>query len=236
MASATRPMVLIRNLARINYDQALGIQESMVNKVIGEMGQSSACDTKTQNTLLLCEHNPVYTNGRRAKDLDNEQLRNRFKDIGADYFQVDRGGLITFHGPGQLVCYPIFNLHQFKPSLKWYVHTLEEVIIETCRKFGVETRRTPDTGIWVGNNKVCAMGIQSTRYVTMHGLALNCNTDLKWFTNIVPCGLHGKGVTSLTELTGKEVTIEDAMEPFLSSFKSVFQCQLIKDDDSGKNS
>uniref|UniRef100_A0A8C1II11 lipoyl(octanoyl) transferase n=1 Tax=Cyprinus carpio TaxID=7962 RepID=A0A8C1II11_CYPCA len=109
-----------------------------------------------------------------------------------------RGGLITFHGPGQLVCYPVLNLGCFRKSVRWYVCELERTVIKTCGQFGIEASTSPDTGVWAGDNKICAIGIHCGRYITSHGLALNCNTDMSWFDNIVPCGIMGKGVTSLS--------------------------------------
>merc|ERR1712126_489459 len=127
----------------------------------------------------------------------------------------------TFHGPGQLVVYPILNLRNFAPKaatrksllgMKWYINTLEQLIIHLCQDYEVQANRSPHTGVWVGNNKICAMGVHNSNMVTSHGLALNCNTDLGWFNHIVPCGIQGAGVTSLTKelKKDKEVTVEEA--------------------------
>ncbi|CAB1348477.1 unnamed protein product [Coregonus sp. 'balchen'] len=128
------------------------------------------------------ESDRPYTHSKRSKD----------KLLGAEFFRSNRGGLITFHGPGQLVCYPILNLGCFKKSL-------ERTVINLCRKYGIKASTSPDTGVWVGDNKICAIGIHCGTYIPSHSLALNCNTDMGWFENIVPCGIVGKGVTSLSE-------------------------------------
>ena len=113
--------------------------------------------------------------------------------------KINRGGLSTFHGPGQLVVYPILNLQKFKPSVRWYVSQLEETIIQTCLSYGLKAERTEHTGVWIGMNKVAAIGIHVTHSITYHGLSLNCNTDLSWFNDIVPCGIADRGVTSITK-------------------------------------
>ena len=169
----------------------------------------------------------------------------RLKALGADFYRTNRGGLITFHGPGQLVAYPILNLRGFDKSMKWYVCKLEETVIQLCKALRIEAERSSDTGVWVKNNKLCAIGnlfimlftpkwlnflnligVHGSRYITTHGLALNCNTNLKWFSHIVPCGIYDKGVTSLSELLGKEITIESVIDPFLKSFEQQFQCNV----------
>uniref|UniRef100_A0A9J7XDQ5 lipoyl(octanoyl) transferase n=1 Tax=Cyprinus carpio carpio TaxID=630221 RepID=A0A9J7XDQ5_CYPCA len=138
-----------------------------------------------------------------------------------------RGGLITFHGPGQLVCYPVLNLGCFRKSVRWYVCELERTVIKTCAQFGIEASTSPDTGVWAGDNKICAIGIHCGRYITSHGLALNCNTDMSWFDNIVPCGIMGKGVTSLSRELGRDVPTEEAVPKLLEAFTEQFNCTLI---------
>uniref|UniRef100_A0A3B1KFN2 Octanoyl-[acyl-carrier-protein]:protein N-octanoyltransferase LIPT2, mitochondrial n=1 Tax=Astyanax mexicanus TaxID=7994 RepID=A0A3B1KFN2_ASTMX len=227
--------VSVVNLGRVAYRSALQIQQHYIR-------QHFDSSNPTPNTLLLCEHSPVYTVGIRPVQYPAEEEQ-RLKDLGADFFRTNRGGLITFHGPGQLVCYPILNLGCFKKSVRWYVCEIEKTVINMCSKFGIKASTSPDTGVWVGNNKICAIGIHCGRYVTSHGLALNCNTDLSWFENIVPCGIVGKGVTSLSRELGRDVTTEEAAPVLLKAFSEQFNCCLVKADNSstcecqaGKNS
>ena len=156
-----------------------------------------------ENRIVMCEHPHVYTLGRSGKEnnmlLSDEQL----KAIDATLYHIDRGGDITYHGPGQLVCYPILNLEEFQLGLKEYVHLLEEAVIRVCASYGIEAGRLEKaTGVWLEGDtlrarKICAIGVRSSHYVTMHGLALNVNTDLRYFSYIHPCGFMDKGVTSL---------------------------------------
>ncbi|CRK89102.1 CLUMA_CG002570, isoform A [Clunio marinus] len=180
---------------------------------------------KYKNILILTEHSPVYTIGIRTKNYtinDEEKLRK----LGAEFYQTNRGGLITFHGIGQLVAYPIINLKNFQPSVRWYVCQIEKTIIDLCKKHGIKAQTTEDTGVWVENRKICAIGIHASRYITTHGLALNCNVDLSWFDHIVPCGIEGKEVTSLSKELSKNVTIDETEPEFLSSFQNTFQCSI----------
>lgn len=168
-----------------------------------------------ENTIVFCQHPPVYTLGKSGKDnhmlLTDEQLR----QIGATLHHIDRGGDITYHGPGQLVCYPILNLEDFRLSLKEYIHLLEEAVIGVCSSYGIVAGRVAGaTGVWLDSGtprerKICAMGVRSSRYVTMHGLALNVNTDLRYFSYIHPCGFMDKGVTSLEKELGTPVELEE---------------------------
>lgn len=208
---------------KLNYIESLRLQTKISN-------QKHKLDAaKFNNILILTEHNPVYTIGIRSKDYtikDEEQL----KALGAEFHKTNRGGLITFHGPGQLVAYPILHLKQFQPSVRWYVCHIEKTVIDMCREYGITAKTTEDTGIWVDDRKICAIGLHASLYVTTHGLALNCNTDLKWFDHIVPCGIVGKSVTSLSRELGRDVSIEVATPTLLNSFKNNFDCQLCEID------
>ena len=168
-----------------------------------------------ENRIVMCEHPHVYTLGRSGKEnnmlLSDEQL----KAIDATLYHIDRGGDITYHGPGQLVCYPILNLEDYHLGLKEYIHVLEEAVIRVCASYGIEAGRLEKaTGVWLEGNtsrarKICAIGVRSSHYVTMHGLALNVNTDLRYFSYIHPCGFMDKGVTSLQKELGCEVPMEE---------------------------
>lgn len=170
------------------------------------------------NHLILCEHPPVYTLGRSGKDnnmlLSDEQLHS----IGATLYHIDRGGDITYHGPGQIVCYPILNLEDFHLGLKEYVHLLEEAVIHVCAAYGIETGRLDRaTGVWLEGTtsrarKICAIGVRSSHFVTMHGLAFNVNTDLRYFGYIHPCGFIDKGVTSLERELNHKMPMEEVKE------------------------
>ena len=179
------------------------------------------------NTLLLLEHEPVYTVGIRNKGYTEEDEK-KLRSLGAEFWRTNRGGLITFHGPGQLVAYPVLNLKQFHTSIKWYVHEVERMVIRVCAELGIKAETSPDTGVWVGDRKICAIGIHGSRYVTTHGLALNCNTDLKWFDHIVPCGIEGKSVTSISRELDMDVTIADVLPIFRNAFSDQFECELIE--------
>lgn len=179
------------------------------------------------NSLILLEHKPVYTVGIRKHNDYNEKKIKQLTDLGAEFYKTNRGGLITFHGPGQLVAYPIINLRQFQTNIKCYVSKIEQMIIKLCDEFGIKAKTSPDTGVWVGDEKICAIGIHGSRYITTHGLALNCNTDLKWFDHIVPCGIEGKGVTSISKQLDKQITVEDICPLFKKAFRNEFQCSTI---------
>nr|XP_045594696.1 putative lipoyltransferase 2, mitochondrial isoform X1 [Procambarus clarkii]XP_045594697.1 putative lipoyltransferase 2, mitochondrial isoform X1 [Procambarus clarkii] len=196
-------------------------------KTIAERIAKNVKDGKTPgHTLLLVEHKPVYTTGLREYEYTAE-VEARLKSTGADFHHTNRGGLITFHGPGQLTVYPILHLKSFNSGIKWYVCALERTVIRTLQLLGITgAHTTPHTGVWVGENKLCAIGIQG-RHITTHGLALNCNVDLKWYDHIVPCGLDDKGTTSVSKELNRDVTVDEVEPYFLKSFSEVFQCKLV---------
>ncbi|XP_055585883.1 putative lipoyltransferase 2, mitochondrial [Uranotaenia lowii] len=209
-------LVHILRTGKLNYQKALKLQKS-----VSEMVHNGS----VANVLILTEHDPVYTVGIRTKTYDPEEEQ-RLKALGAEFYRTNRGGLITFHGPGQLVAYPVMNLKNFQPSVRWYVCHIEKTVIELCRRYGIQAATTQDTGVWVQDRKICAIGIHASRYVTTHGLALNCNTDLGWFEHIVPCGIEGKGVTSLSRELKKNVKIDCVTPRFLESFRYTLECDL----------
>jgi len=169
------------------------------------------------DTLILLEHPPVYTFGKNAGE------SNLLDPRDAQVIQSDRGGDITWHGPGQIVGYPIFNLEMHKKSVSWYMRSLEEVIIRTLGDYGVVGDRISGmTGVWVGSQKVCAMGVRLSRWVTMHGFALNVRPDMSYFSGMIPCGIQGKGVVSMRELVGDEIQIMDVNPILVKHFSSVF--------------
>ena len=179
------------------------------------------------NHIVLCEHPPVYTLGRSGKEnnmlVGEEQLRR----IGATLYHIDRGGDITFHGPGQMVCYPILNLEDFSLGLREYIYILEEAVIRTCASYGIQAERLEKaTGVWLDAHtprarKICAIGVRSSHFVTMHGLALNINTDLRYFSYINPCGFVDKGVTSMQKELRKEIDMEEVKRIFCKTLLEI---------------
>jgi lipoyl(octanoyl) transferase len=175
------------------------------------------------DTLILLQHPPVYTAGRRAEPSHILWAEQQIVESGAELHFVDRGGSVTFHGPGQLVGYPIIDLGP-KPDVIAYLRRLEEVVIRACRDLGVEVHRDPEaTGVWSGRQKVCAIGVKLAQArVTLHGFALNCTTDLGWFDAIVPCGLADRSVATLTQLAGRPITVEQVLPLVIRHFGEVF--------------
>jgi lipoyl(octanoyl) transferase len=190
---------------------------------------------ETDNHFLFVEHPHVYTLGKSG-DLSNLLLSEKqLKDKGATFYKINRGGDITYHGPGQIVGYPILDLDNFFTDIHKYLRFLEEMIILTLAEYGLQTERSPgETGVWldVGTplaRKICAMGVRASRWVTMHGFALNVNADLGYFDNIIPCGIRGKAVTSLNnELGMDKVNEAEVKEKLLKHFKSLFEAEFIQ--------
>jgi lipoyl(octanoyl) transferase len=190
---------------------------------------------ETVHHLLLVEHPPVYTLGKSGKEehiLISEQERER---LGIEYFRINRGGDITFHGPGQIVGYPVLDLEKFYTDIGRYLRELEEVIILTLAEYGIKGQRsTGETGVWIEpeirgrERKICAMGVRCSRWITMHGFAFNVNTDLSYFDHIVPCGIRDKQVTSLQKEIGHPLQLEEVKEKLKMNFEKVFNVQLIR--------
>jgi lipoate-protein ligase B len=180
-------------------------------------------EDKIPDSLLLTEHAHVYTIGKSGGDhhllAGVEELQQR----GAEVFHIDRGGDITYHGPGQLVGYPILDLNNYYLDLHRYLRDIEEVVIRSLSRFGVEaTRDRRYTGVWVGNEKICAIGVKTSRWVTMHGFALNVSTDLSCFGRIVPCGIVGRGVTSMHRVLGRSIPLGEVEVVVMKEFGLVF--------------
>ena len=179
------------------------------------------------DTLLLTEHDHVYTIGTGGSDLHLLAGEEELREKGVSVVRTDRGGDITYHGPGQLVGYPILDLSTRHCDLHRYLRDLEEVIIRTLAGFGVRGGRIDGyTGVWVAGEKICAIGIKSSRWITMHGFALNVNTDLTYFQRIIPCGIFERGVTSLREVLGKEIPLSAVAAPLARAFGEVFECAM----------
>jgi lipoyl(octanoyl) transferase len=204
----------VEQLGLVDYAAALELQrEKVAQRKAGAI----------PDTLLLHGHPHVYTLGRNARQENMLVSAEWLASRGAQVFQTDRGGDVTYHGPGQLVGYPILDLTQHRRDISWYMRSLEEVFIRTARDLGIEAGRSPGAaGVWVGNDKLAAMGVHLSRWVTSHGFALNVNTDLRYFEWIVPCGLCDKGVTSLAKLLGRPVAMEEVAERVVEHFGVVF--------------
>jgi lipoyl(octanoyl) transferase len=181
------------------------------------------------DALLLVEHPPVYTAGRRTDPSHLRVARSDIERRGAELHDVDRGGSVTFHGPGQLVGYPILHIGPRMDVMR-YLFDIEEAVIRTCADLGVTVGRNRDTGVWAGPKKVCAIGVRTSRSVTLHGFALNCTTDLSWYDAIVPCGLADRGVTSLSELAERPIPVEEVQEALIPRFEEVFGLRLVPVD------
>jgi len=208
-SSANKSLDVIR-LGRKAYEEVWDRQKKLVDE--RRMGI-------VPDTLILVEHDPVYTLGKNSNE--NHLLKSR--DVHIPVYQIERGGDVTFHGPGQLVGYPILDLHHHRLSVSWYMRTLEEMLIRTVGQFGIEARRREGlTGVWVGEEKIAALGVRLSRWVSMHGFALNVNTDLEFFDGIIPCGIFEYDVTSMSQILGKEVSMVEVEETLVTIFRLLF--------------
>lgn len=214
-----------QDLGRIVYAKALDIQTEKFNAILA----AKAKREKGRNELLFCEHDPVLTIGKSGKDSNLLIPEARLQALGVSYYHINRGGDITYHGPGQITGYPIFDLETWHIGLKQYIYRLEETIIRFLALYGLKGERLEGaTGVWLDPfvagkaRKICAIGVKSSRFVTMHGFALNINTDLNYFSLINPCGFTDKGVTSLAKELGKEQDFEEAKRQLVALFRKVF--------------
>ena len=208
----------------IPYHEAWDRQEKWFNEVVDAKQNGTAYI----NRVIFCQHPHVYTLGRSGKEQNMLLSESQLKAIDATLYHIDRGGDITYHGPGQIVCYPIINLEEFNLGLKQYVHLLEEAVIRVCRSYGIQSGRIGGaTGVWLDGDtararKICAMGVRSSHFVTMHGLAFNINTDLRYFSYINPCGFVDKGVTSLSKEFGKAIDMNKVKEQLYTELIELF--------------
>ena len=233
MATQNKQIELIE-LGLTSYKRALAIQEDLFNKIIlvKRANRQNTIQESTKNYLLWVEHSPVFTIGKSGKQehllFDKEDLKQ--KEI--EFYATNRGGDITFHGPGQIVGYPILDLDNFFTDIHKYLRLLEETVILTLQDYGIEGARTiGQTGVWLGAEtpfarKICALGVRASRWVTMHGFALNVNTDLSYFEGIIPCGIQGKGVTSMKKELGAKISIEEVKTKLKHYFSILFEAKL----------
>jgi lipoyl(octanoyl) transferase len=226
--------ILVKDLGVLSYDKSWEHQKRIFDNIISQKinNRTLKKKIKTENHLLIVEHKPVYTIGKSGEIsnllLDDQELKLK----GIDFKKINRGGDITFHGLGQIVGYPILDLDNFFTDIGLYLRTLEEVIISTIGFFGIKGFRIDgETGVWVKDEsnslkKICAFGIKASRWVTMHGFALNVNTDLTYFDNIVPCGISDKGVTSLQEILNQKIAPKTVKEKLYENIARLFNAEL----------
>jgi lipoyl(octanoyl) transferase len=238
----SQQIVAVQDLGLTRYQPVWDYQESLLQENVNVKTQRYALPEgadisslpQTQNHLLLTEHYPVYTLGKSGKEEHILIPPYVVQEKGIDYYRINRGGDITFHGPGQLVGYPILDLEKFETDIGKYLRKLEEVVIRTIAHFGLKGDRSKgETGVWLDpdkpgrERKICAFGIRCSRWITMHGWALNVNTDLNYFNYIVPCGIQNKQVTSIKKELGYEVPVEYVKKVLLKEFAELFDVELV---------
>lgn len=221
----------VYDLGRARYQPVWNLQKRAQQLLIKQKKGGLLSSENLNDILFFVEHPHVYTLGKSGNSAHLLKSISELSDIDAEYIEIDRGGDITYHGPGQIVGYPILDLDQHFTDIHKYLRYLEEVMIRTCADFEIKAGRIEGlTGVWVGDEKICAMGIRCSRWVTMHGFALNVNTDLSYFRNIVPCGISDKEVTSLSKCVGKRIEERDVKEKLLKHFANVFEVEIKKHD------
>jgi lipoyl(octanoyl) transferase len=222
--------IILQDIGTRHYKEAWDYQENLLQQSV----QLKQRGKQPLNYLLFTEHFPVYTLGKNGK-IENVLIteEERSKKL-VEYFHTNRGGDITFHGPEQLVGYPIFDLDQFKTDLGWYLRSLEEVIILTMAEYNLHGERSAgETGVWLDahekgkERKICAIGIRCSRWITMHGFAFNVNTDLSFFDHIIPCGIKDKRVTSLEKELGYKVSMEEVKQKITRNFEKIFDVSFV---------
>ncbi len=223
--------VLYRDLGFIDYKKAWVYQEKLFNELIQQKSRKAE---STNNYLLFCQHPHVFTLGKSGNEKNLLIDKKLLEKHHAKFYKINRGGDITYHGPGQIVGYPIINLENFDMGIKEYVYHIEEVIIQTLKKFHVNSSRLKGaTGVWIdaGNpkaRKICAIGVRVSRYVTMHGFAFNVNTGLSYYQLINPCGFVDKDVTSMEKELNEKQDIEEVKEILKTGFKKIFGMDFLQ--------
>ncbi len=223
-------VVEYRDLGVVPYGECWELQRTLFEEVTAAKGD----DSNSAGKILMVEHPAVYTLGKSGKQSNMLISEQMLGSIGAQFYHIDRGGDITFHGEGQLVCYPILDLERLGIGLKQYIEILEEAVIITVKQWGIDSQRIEGaSGVWIGVNsptprKICAIGVRASRYVTMHGLALNVSTDLKYFSYINPCGFSQRGVTSMEVETQHEIAMSEVKEVLLSNLIKLINVKIYK--------
>lgn len=241
--------VIFRDLGKMEYKEAWDYQEKLLQEnarrksvvhnrepVVSDGAELRTSDygLSTEHYLLFVEHPPVYTLGKSGSIENVLMSEEQLEQNGIQFFRTNRGGDITFHGDQQIVGYPILDLEKFYTDIGKYLRNLEEVIIETLADYGLQGARSKgETGVWLDpdipgkERKICAMGVRTSRWITMHGFAFNVNTDLSYFNNIIPCGIQNKQVTSLEKELGRKIDFEEAKEVVKENFEKVFEVELV---------
>ncbi|MEX0944610.1 MAG: lipoyl(octanoyl) transferase LipB, partial [Balneolaceae bacterium] len=222
----------VYDLGLMPYHKAWELQKRAQKRLVSqkkERGKGEFEKRGFNDMLFFTEHPHVYTLGKSGRSSNLLKTISELAEIDAEYVEIDRGGDITYHGPGQIVGYPILDLDNYFTDIHKYLRYLEEVIIRTCADYGVKAGRIEGlTGVWVGNEKICAMGIRCSRWVTMHGFALNIHTDLNYFNHIIPCGITDKKVTSLSKILNREIEMDEVKNRLSKHFAEIFNVKLIK--------
>ena len=227
--------IILRDIGKSSFSDAWQYQEEIFKKTIDQKIENRSSESKieTDNFLIITEHNPVYTIGKSG-DISNLLLNdNEMKTEGIEFYKINRGRDITYHGPGQIMGYPIIDLDNFFTDINLYLRKLEEVIINTLKSYDLKGFTIKgETGVWVKDNnglskKVCAFGIRASRWVTMHGFSFNINPELNYFKNIIPCGIKDKGVTSVSELKNSNIEMNQIKKILYKNFAESFSAELV---------
>jgi len=227
--------IILRDIGKSSFSDAWEYQEDIFKKIIDQKIKNRSNENKmeTNNFLIITEHDPVYTIGKSG-DISNLLLNDdEMKTQGIEFYKINRGGDITYHGPGQIMGYPIIDLDNFFTDINLYLRKLEEVIINTLKSYDLEGFTIKgETGVWVKDNnglskKVCAFGIRASRWVTMHGFSFNVNPELNYFKNIIPCGITDKGVTSVSELKNRVIEMNEIKQILYKNFAESFSAKLV---------
>lgn len=227
--------VFFKDLGLIDYKKCWDYQEQLFADILSikSSNRKQNKEKETKNYLILCEHPHVYTIGKSGKMNNLLVNQDYLENQGASFYKINRGGDITYHGPGQVVGYPIFDLENFFTDITKYLRFLEEIVILTLREYGVKAERSKgETGVWIDPKtqrarKICALGVKSSRWVTMHGFAFNVNNDLSYFNNIIPCGIQNKSTTSLENELKRKINIEDVKIKLKENFIKLFEIQFV---------
>ena len=225
--------VEIRDLQSMAYGECWDLQRSLFDALCRKKLEKSFTDDEPRGTILIVEHPAVYTLGKSGHAENMLCTEEYLKSLGAEFYHIDRGGDITFHGPGQLVCYPIIDLDAVGLGVRKYIDALEQTVIDLAKEYGIEAHRSEGaSGVWITRGtrleKLCAIGVRASHGVTMHGLAMNVSTDLNWFHLINPCGFTDRGVCSFTTLTGRQVTMEEIKPRFIDYLTKNLNVKIYK--------
>ena len=227
--------IIVHDLGVLDYNVALNFQEKKLEEIINikRTNRRIGCSIETPNYFLFVEHPPVITLGKSGQEKNLLLTKPELERKKIQFYNTNRGGDITFHGYGQIVGYPIIDLENFYTDINKYLRTLEEIVISTLNFYKISSKRSSgETGVWLEPNsphsrKICAIGVKTSRWVTMHGFALNVDTDLRYYDYIIPCGIRGKGITSINKEIKKNVSVKEVKEKILENLKKTFNANLI---------